>query len=517
MAIAPLHKYCFDSADNHADWKERLGYLFLRPSYSLEGYCKVTLEPSKKCEEVAQTAHSVALRFFLHFLNFLGAGKIGQALLNCSVSHKACCTSFFQKTTPPAQPEELESVTSKGFDEAAKQLSFLDGVLEVYEKWIQTSDMGLPMAKFLQSELSSMDAEVRALVAQRSRIQDLQTAKLASSNVEVEDLAQIRSLHASIGQFTKRYNRALSQVVAKLKKSETEQISVSGLPNVGNTCYINSALQPLLAIPNFEEWVPKAEALLPYDFESDHSYDHRKAILASFRSFLDAKKESKNPQELGRLIGELRKTIFKAGLHQGGFVNRSGEGRFQDAGSFFELMLYVIGQTFKLRVNRDFKLPGGAVVSVATQETPEGVLILKTKEGAVQDKINQYGKGTPEILSADNAYMHRLSNGNALQLTDCTEENKILGAPPNLLIFRVEHYLVNPKQDAKIDCTVLFDPQPDSAKYQLVGFAQNHAQVHWTSVVWDGEAWNYCDDSQVTPANHLHFSIPANYLVYRKV
>lgn len=79
---------------------------------------------------------------------------------------------------------------------------------------------------------------------------------------------------------------------------------------------------------------------------------------------------------------------------------------------------------------------------------------------------------------------------------------------------------MNPSVDSIVNLASLFEDKTIKvAQYELVGFCQNHGQVHWTSVVKENSKWKFCDDSVITvvePSN-TEFKILANYLVYRKV
>lgn len=82
----PTHYY-FDNADRHADWNEKLGYLFLMPLHYTKGYAKVSVGPSIHYQEIAGKTSRIAL-FIFRILNCMGFTKIGTKLLNSSVSHQ---------------------------------------------------------------------------------------------------------------------------------------------------------------------------------------------------------------------------------------------------------------------------------------------------------------------------------------------------------------------------------------------------------------------------------------------
>lgn len=139
----------------------------------------------------------------------------------------------------------------------------------------------------------------------------------------------------------------------------------------------------------------------------------------------------------------------------------------------------------------------------------------------MQDKINAFSKVIVDELKPQDAYKHTDPNSKqVLKLTKFTEVNKITSFPPALLVLRVENHVVDPAKDCLVNCSTLFASKlkPEDAQYELAGFAQNHGQVHWTSVVNHEGVWNYCNDDQVHDVKESdeNFTHPANYLVYRK-
>jgi hypothetical protein len=144
-------------------------------------------------------------------------------------------------------------------------------------------------------------------------------------------------------------SKSINQITTSLKvlQSKIQGKAPIGLKNVGNTCYMNSALQPLLAVGNFAQIIPDSAAPEP-----EYSFEERKKILSSFKDFFQSWKERKTVTELGHKVGELRRQIFEAGLLEGGFVHRDQEKSFQDAGQFFELILHVLGKGFQLEITR---------------------------------------------------------------------------------------------------------------------------------------------------------------------
>lgn len=320
----------------------------------------------------------------------------------------------------------------------------------------------------------------------------------------------IADIDARIGLLQKTIEEKLDGQGQEVKREA--RVSVRGFQNVGNSCYINSALQPLLAIGNFSDLVPKVVAPEPAENRVE-----RQRILDSLNDFLDSWRSKKGAGELGGKIGALRREIFKAGLFEGGFLNPAREKSFQDAGQFFELILSVIGQGFSMELKKR-AIYNGATVKDRSEITNEGSFQLKRPGVTVQEKVDAYRDSAQESFTDDNLWRVKDPlTGNRVFVRDYLEEQKILGEPPNVVVLRVDR-VVDPSVDFEVDFAPLFKDSEEPCRYQLVGFSQNHHQVHWTSVVYNGSGWSYCNDDAVRGVNpgDRSFVVPANYMVYKR-
>lgn len=443
-----------------------------------------------------------------------------------SSSPKLLLEADEEKTSPGAistvkmefDATKTEDYTSdQHFYKTADHWQFLEGILDEYAQAIQSKDpiwTNEKASNFLYTELIRIQSGMVDLVREAQGLVALHNHKAELSQVSIQDLQQLQTLIKNTSDLDITYKRLLDILVSRLP-IRLDPKTVIGFTNDGNTCYINAALQPLLAINNFPDLVP-AE-IQQNENESNESFEGRQNILASFKILVNSWKNRSTPNELGKLIGRLRKKIFTAGLQEGGFMDPRAERDFQDAGSFYDLILHVIGKRFQLRNIRTFPLPKGGTKSVGETE-PQGVLLLKEKNGSVQDKINTLVMAQAE-LHADDALKY-IVNGIETKLRKFTETNTIVGEPQDLFVLRVENHHVDPTRDKRIDCRILFDHlRENAANYELVGFSQNHNELHWTSVIVNGDGWFYCDDSRVEKieTGDVRFTYPANYLVYKRV
>lgn len=483
-------RYVFDNSQ--VDWRERLGYLLLTPHYYAKGYYKVD---GIDKQEIAKT-NSVALQILSYLFQTLQIKKLGKYLIRSSDTFKAKLKIINQPNVNRANPL---------YYTAAERWAFLDSALTVYAEAIKSDEpaWATPQAsKFLRDELRRIKADTQALIAETN--QSILDAPADQGLSDLKD--RLQELDLAVVDYLKGYKNI---------SSLDQTAEIIGLQNVGNTCYINAAVQPLLAVKDFSDLVPAL--IRRKKDEGMHDFDRRRYILDSFKAFIEAYKAKKSPRDLGLLIGELRTHIFRAGLYQGGFINPSQEASMQDVGSFLELILHVIGQGFELIHTKNFKVPNNQPDHQVSETLPQGTLLLKEKNGSIQDKINSLAQVREDVLDKDDVLKTEIQ-GMQYKLSEFTETFRLKHAP-DLLVFRVEGYQVKTETDRILDCTPLLESQPNiPVQYELAGFAQNKNHVHWTSVVSQNGKWTYCDDDRVRSTNPEDpaFLFPAHYLIYRK-
>lgn len=450
--------------------------------------------------------------------------------------------------TPLPISKDAQKLFFKKLFDATKQISFWEGFLNEYNSLVNCEDKSStwnqPKAvAFLQSELRGLENEIEKLekiITDINAIPDIPSC---------DDGHQVSGLNKLFQNLKNKRSEALTVIENKMRAFENSSHSqsaakidrVQGLGNAGGSCYINSALQPLLVTDTFSKL--RNIEIHQREGETPDHFSGRKKILDVFKNFLNAWYEessvdttnqakdfrtkilgflnlnSSTPaSKLGGLIGNLRKTIFEVGLDQGAFQNLTEEYRWQDAGSFFELIQHVIGHDFELKYTKQplVSADGAQLLSQPLVKTTfEGVLYLKGQD-SIQNLVNKYQNGIEEELSSANLW--RLENGTTVQ--KFIEYNKILGQPPELIVFRVDNRIIDPAVDLTINLAALFEERIEAqdARYELTGFSQNRNQSHWTSVVHENGKWKYCDDSHVSevPPDDWQFRHPANYVVYKR-
>lgn len=425
----------------------------------------------------------------------------------------------------------------KGYFNAAKTWALLDGVLSIYEEKLYDkaflNSLTSQSVSLYKSELKLIERDISPLKnVPRKVVEPLLLQKLKLGlDIESKELIALADTTNSLQE---RYSKLLLHFKTHFNLAEEEESrEIIGISNPNTLCYMISALQPLLAIHNFSNLVPVA--IEKYPHEGEIEFQGRQRILACLNTFMSAWKEHKSPSSLGRDLANLRTSIFDVGLLQGGFLDKRSERRFQDAGSFFELLLYVIGQGFQQKLTRkpvslDPRLQNYSKV----EQDLQGVFHLKAEgkytgsayvlaeNQSVPNLINKNSQEVEDTLSIGNEWRIEIeSPAKSVEVSKYSARTMLVGNPPGLLVMRVDGLIVNPTTDTRVDFSHLFENNVPSeeATYELTGFAQNHNQVHWTSIVNRDGNWFYCNDDRIaeTTPQSKEFKKLAHYLVYRKI
>lgn len=434
--------------------------------------------------------------------------------------------------------KEKESILQ--FYSEVEQMSFWDSYLNTFRKAINDEKWNqIPAMLFLCDELQGIRDSLEQLnnEVQKSidELVEHKLPKISESNKDADIKSTYRSLlelKNSISNLITETNQSLQELNNKVEQKLIPPAQpqppaiVRGIGNAGSTCYINSALQPLLAARNFTQLIPDHVSLEPIE-----TFSERQAILDAFNFFI-ANWEAQMPAAAqGQCIGQLRRQIFEAGLQEGGFVHRHEERSFHDAGQFFELILHIINGGFESLLSKTPVMDDGRELNdrTKTEITPQGVFYLQAPSGTVQEMVDGNREALAKQFEPGNEWrVEHPDTYEEIYIANYVERIKITSNPPSLLVVRVNNRVVDPTVDRNVNFEALFDnPSPENNyEYELVGFSQHHTVeikgikkgVHWTSVVWNGEQWQHCDDSKVTPVDPSNraFKHPANYMVYKK-
>lgn len=389
----------------------------------------------------------------------------------------------------PRQPASANVI----FERNAGIYSFLDNAANQYIKLVPHQQWQTPAAKnFLYFELQRITNELH--------------------NLEIDCIAD-----HTLKPMVTSLKMDIQKSMVELKPGHNPApLKPEGIKNMGNSCYINAALQPLLALKDLLQLLP--QKLQQFPNESPINFEKRQKIYEAFNELLLIHKKNANPQALGDQVAELRKRFFQFALDEGGFLDPSMEMDMADSGSFFELLMHVIGWSVR---EKEISIPIDAnnadMAYRKTESTPRSVILLK-HQGSIQEAIAKYSE---PVISNAGGWKVDITKDLAIPAMQKRNTTYIEGDPPAVLVFRIEYRVIDPSLDDRIDASPLFEKAPATkdATYELVGFCQNQYQIHWTSVIKMEGKWKYCNDSVIKTVNpgEEEFRHPANYAVYRKV
>lgn len=308
-------------------------------------------------------------------------------------------------------------------------------------------------------------------------------------------------------------------ITAACKAHNIRKAMPAGIKNLGNSCYINSAVQLLAHTPSVVEGLQKNIATTPANREI------KAAFLALQRTITAVKNPSTSATAVDDTAVEARNfhtALFEANLREFPKRNKSKQ---QDAASLAGVLLEDF--TYNVRIKRK-SAAAGAVEKVSTER--EGCFFSEalppaghTLENMIQ---NQFSK---KIIQADCRFA--VEEGGEIDVNEFTQKKQIIEPPPFLLLhvkrfnppskgnvwkknnrpiaFKAVNGIPMKLTDKGGD-TVNLAPylrrsdggERGPMEYQVTGFIIHHgAEIkkgHYTACIKSAENWYHCDDETVS-------------------
>ena len=546
--------------DVKPDKWEKIGRFFIDPYQKQNGYteiklCREALPVQNSIKKTDQSTYPLFNFFYKVFVSLMSF--VGTPFLYLSSTHQEKCKQIeaIALKNLPAITQPLEIITPENLREKPIQTtylpdefckySFIDHNYAEYIKYFLESNENQKNTQFIKSTFEYMLNDLEQSLSSIEKILNKQLdSKLSVEQTEddqffdpVDSVELIDPYILLKNQVTELKDKILKNITEcqqnLIQYPEILQ-ETTGILNMGNTCYINAALQPLIAISHFENLLPATliRSPIPSPLNTEEDFEKKQAILKSIKEFFKYIKEEANPkpENLGQLVARLRIALFNAGLLEGAGDN--GLYSTQDAGLVFQALFHLMGLEFTLKNTQIFKVPDGHSDKQVEEKNPASMIVLKqTKKTAlsIQNLIEEYSKEVKEELNLADAYRHQVGS-KYYHLTEKTEQFKIESSPPPVLVFKtrsqdfdrikkcpINHVYSVKERDLNIDCSSLFEKE-HNAHYELVGFSQQ-SRGHWTSVVKQGDNWVSCNDSTVTKVsfNDKAFKKSADYMIYKLV
>ncbi len=297
-----------------------------------------------------------------------------------------------------------------------------------------------------------------------------------------------------------------------------------GITNMGNTCYLNAALQILFASKEFLNQLPKrAEDLPRLPDETVQKYTARCELYNVFLEIRDEwVKEKRDPNAIGAKVQKYRHTLFNKKALLGYFDEKGTESYIYSSGDFFTHFFTLIA-SYNLKIKTSVDNISKEDQHIVTEKVEPFFVFDLRAAGNIQERANSFGTPLNQIVPNDKDGRKIEKDGVTHPIKSFSETIKIVGEPPKFMIVYIGtgvDYSINPKTDEEVDFTKIFENPTANNRYRLVGFAQNHNGVHWTGVVKTQPGkWDYCDDSRTTEVKPTDrdFLRPAHYLIYEKI
>lgn len=281
------------------------------------------------------------------------------------------------------------------------------------------------------------------------------------------------------------------------KKEETKEVDAPhGLPNIGATCYFNSALQLFLTIPGLADKIPAKS----------------NPILSSLKRFMLAYQNKPSASKLRTLIRNFHDSIFRSKYKKSVFVDND---HFGDSMQVMELIFSFLELQYEVEHKKIPRLDGKLQEKFAKKEKlPQSMFWLKSEGKTIQQKVKNQSKPTRNEAP--------WNHDNGTQYQEFDEEEKILSSPPETFVVNIMNaegkgHPIDPKKDLKVDFGPLFKHGTKKGKYELIGFGVNYRNYHWISVVKKNGKWYKCDDSSVKKIDLKKNEFSASCLIYARV
>lgn len=315
--------------------------------------------------------------------------------------------------------------------------------------------------------------------------------------------------------------------------------------NYGNTCYLNSALQVILAIPHFKERICsdqwRSKTLTRYSGETDAEYAVRSAKhtknfnadaakLKSVHSYFKAlctAFEKRDQPDINQAVRNLNQAFAKARCFDGAI------GRQHDAIQPIETLLSAIDYAFETKMKVRYTPLDAAQDIEKNREFPQ------QQNQFIRLMMKDYVGDEPYATSFQGLLNHQFSELTIHERTRI-DEDPIAVRHELTKLQNIEDYLVvklertgQCRQKASgriiegrhpeeikftegeiIDFSSAFEPSliatGEEVLYEVVAVANHHGQTnrggHWTAHVKRGGKWYVCDDS--SPIRTIGMSNP---------
>ncbi|MBS0655441.1 MAG: ubiquitin carboxyl-terminal hydrolase [Verrucomicrobia bacterium] len=408
-----------------------------------------------------------------------------------------------------------QKIYAERLKESEKNCRYLDGWLASLKE-LSKEGGDADMLSYLYGELQGLDEMVACLQSQ---------VILHSLDALKDEILRFRrELQEKIDAICTTHEQAIGKSLLSVSfynsgpLGMSSVIRVPGIENVGNSCYMNSALQGLLVSPVVTEAIDACKAKRG----EERFVVELKKFLNSYRAYRE--KPTGDFHALARCASRLHFELYCAKLRP--YIDDLYD--MADADLIAMVLGEVLGLEYTLitrRIAAVANSPKPIVQEIETKQFvwPEIKASGTDNDFSLQEMFNQHCACIQEEHNLGWKYTA------AITIDDARVGYRLKGAPPALLVFKVGKsagkgmdagftpYKVSDR-DEFLNANRAFDTVPEGgAQYRLISLLQNHRRVHWTAVTRYKERWYNCDDESVKKIGTTIPNTAAAVMIYERV
>ncbi len=282
-------------------------------------------------------------------------------------------------------------------------------------------------------------------------------------------------------------------------------VTVGGLPNMGNTCYMNAALQALLASPKFRLSLTLRQ--------------NAHALNRTLKALVQVKDNPMEYQKLYVVLEQFHHVLISDSTNPDLFGD---PGRMKDSAAVFEAILSAIQYPLRLQTIRS----AGTNIFPSVDEGPHGVIHLPLDPNLTMQQIVNREFNMKEQHDSQNLWEATLTTGGKQSLETFNITRQLLAPLPELLVFQYPRKDFRNAQviynglsiavpaDGLLDMRQAFGR---AAQYKLIACVNYHESYrHYTADVLNNNEWFHCDDPIVSKINRPSAEI-ATLLLFERL
>lgn len=471
---------------------------------------------------------------------FLSTKKINQVVNELSattVKTASLANQITSTNNSTTNSTKLPSINSLEIEVAELHDSKEAQINEFKEKYYNFIDQSFPFLEGWLANLKELkkDADPNMIAYLKEEVNDIRQM-IKRKQRDVKEFAvfkdqpnykeALRNIRSSFRTLNKDLETFQNQLVPKRRWLKSTPTSVvAGIQNAGNSCYMNSALQGLLASPVIIDRIKNY---------NKNPVPRHEQFMPTLQRFLVAYQHNSS-QAIGECASQLRWELFHSRLQN---LDVNDVYDMADA----DLIVRVLGETLDI----EYPLTTRRCATSAVSETGAvlnepfisdvvsyQLLWNETQTSGGPNELSLQEYFTQDCLLAleehDLGWRTTAQDGSPVIVDEATTSYRIDGPPPPILVFKVGKsegrgmdapftaYDAQPR-DEFLDATAAFDAPPeDGAKYRLIAMLVNHGRAHWTAVTRRENGWYNCNDSVV---RYIGQEIPrtnAAVMIYERI